>query len=773
LGNVLVAQQVDQDVFDTDGNTVTVPGTNLTTAVANGEFIELLYNNNLIQDANSTPVVTDNNIFLIEDIEENPLGYGVVASNYFSTNAEDGVMLIYNTNGELIPGLQLINADTAAPIDYLAKSVVVKNPARNDEFFLFYKDNTGGLHTATLSTASGSLAVTAVETRSSSNYGRHMAIVDDRQTQRAFVYATTHTAAVVDIDGNVTTPPQATLVRFALDATGAIAEEGAILDSFESYDIQGNGELQLALDGNSLSMYNFTGLATQWTGLGEAELRSWQLDENWLPLQTSASTVAIGGNIGKGSLLNTGTELYYTQRVQEVSTTTETVRIVRVSDGQTIANAIGDLRANRNNKFYNFTEGTDSGQEYNLSATNIINLNNLPTSTNGTTGHQPYQAFTINGVTPPATNGVVYRNVGEKYYELKDHLGNVRVVVSDRKNLDTSDNTLSANVVSYNNYYPFGMPQPNRNFDSQEYRYGFQGQEKDSEIKGEGLSVNYKYRMHDPRVGRFFAEDPLTYDYPWNSPYAFSENRVIDGIELEGAEYLDSDEARVMVNWGFITLNNKNVSGFTRSFARNNDIFRNGTIDFGYSDVDYEFSSFKNNKVRQHGQYQKPIEHIKYLGGPHKNFDFGLRYKIGGGFGGAKANAYLAAIELLGYFSKKYEESSIKDDFRLANEHTQILTNYVFPAIETALSKGDEYIPYGDKYRNDFSMSLIVDAVLYGEKHEGYEELYEIGIKIYNELAERPKIPTREQINQGKQVELKRNREVKKDNTRVKTNKRE
>lgn len=69
------------------------------------------------------------------------------------------------------------------------------------------------------------------------------------------------------------------------------------------------------------------------------------------------------------------------------------------------------------------------------------------------------------------------------------------------------------------------------------YRYGFQGQEKDDEVKGEGNSINYKYRMHDPRIGRFFAVDPLAKDYPHNSPYAFSENRVIDGVELEGLEY--------------------------------------------------------------------------------------------------------------------------------------------------------------------------------------------------------------------------------------------
>lgn len=68
------------------------------------------------------------------------------------------------------------------------------------------------------------------------------------------------------------------------------------------------------------------------------------------------------------------------------------------------------------------------------------------------------------------------------------------------------------------------------------YRFGFQGQERDDEVKGQGNSINYKYRMHDPRLGRFLSLDPLFKTYPHNSPYAFSENRVIDMIELEGAE---------------------------------------------------------------------------------------------------------------------------------------------------------------------------------------------------------------------------------------------
>jgi len=50
--------------------------------------------------------------------------------------------------------------------------------------------------------------------------------------------------------------------------------------------------------------------------------------------------------------------------------------------------------------------------------------------------------------------------------------------------------------------------------------------------------------MHDPRVGRFFAVDPLTKKYPWNSTYAFSENVVINAVELEGLEkYKTNDGA--------------------------------------------------------------------------------------------------------------------------------------------------------------------------------------------------------------------------------------
>ena len=77
---------------------------------------------------------------------------------------------------------------------------------------------------------------------------------------------------------------------------------------------------------------------------------------------------------------------------------------------------------------------------------------------------------------------------------------------------------------------------PNRHESSESYRYGFQNQEKDDEVKGEGNSINYTFRMHDPRTGRFFATDPLKSKFAWFSPYQFGGNRPIDAIEFEGAE---------------------------------------------------------------------------------------------------------------------------------------------------------------------------------------------------------------------------------------------
>jgi RHS repeat-associated protein len=83
------------------------------------------------------------------------------------------------------------------------------------------------------------------------------------------------------------------------------------------------------------------------------------------------------------------------------------------------------------------------------------------------------------------------------------------------------------------------MQMVGRTFDaagSTAYRYGFNGKENDSEVKGEGNQQDYGMRIYDPRLGKFLSVDPLTKEYPWNSTYAFAENDVVRSIDLEGAE---------------------------------------------------------------------------------------------------------------------------------------------------------------------------------------------------------------------------------------------
>ena len=68
------------------------------------------------------------------------------------------------------------------------------------------------------------------------------------------------------------------------------------------------------------------------------------------------------------------------------------------------------------------------------------------------------------------------------------------------------------------------------------YRYFFNGQEADNEVLGDRALHAFEYRMHDTRLGRFWSVDPLAGKFPWNSVYAFAENQVVEGMELEGLE---------------------------------------------------------------------------------------------------------------------------------------------------------------------------------------------------------------------------------------------
>jgi RHS repeat-associated protein len=93
-------------------------------------------------------------------------------------------------------------------------------------------------------------------------------------------------------------------------------------------------------------------------------------------------------------------------------------------------------------------------------------------------------------------------------------------------------------VIQTDDYYPFGLTFNSFSREnSVPNKFKLQGQEHIDDLN---LGwVSFKWRNHQPDIGRFFNVDPLAEKFYYNSPYAFSENKVTHHIELEGLEAME------------------------------------------------------------------------------------------------------------------------------------------------------------------------------------------------------------------------------------------
>ncbi len=183
--------------------------------------------------------------------------------------------------------------------------------------------------------------------------------------------------------------------------------------------------------------------------------------------------------------------------------------------------------------------------------------------------------------------------LGNIAYEITNYLGNVNVVISDRKIwTGTPTSAFKACVVSRTDYFPFGMEISSRTSNSDNYRFGYNGMESDNETKGSGNSYTTEFRQYDPRIGRWLSLDPLMAQFPWQSPYcAFDNNPVInvdplglysekganrkaDRMERKGYENVSVVQSRdkdgnKTGNYGVSTTGKKDGSGYGHYFGSN------------------------------------------------------------------------------------------------------------------------------------------------------------------------------------------------------------
>jgi len=93
------------------------------------------------------------------------------------------------------------------------------------------------------------------------------------------------------------------------------------------------------------------------------------------------------------------------------------------------------------------------------------------------------------------------------------------------------------------------MQVPNRYASIEDYRYGFQGMEKDDEIKGEANSYTSDWRQYDPRVGRWLSIDPVY--KPFESPYVAFSNNPLYYIDSMG----DDPVPAIIIYQGLLLIN--------------------------------------------------------------------------------------------------------------------------------------------------------------------------------------------------------------------------
>ncbi len=116
-----------------------------------------------------------------------------------------------------------------------------------------------------------------------------------------------------------------------------------------------------------------------------------------------------------------------------------------------------------------------------------------------------------------------------------------------------------------------------------DYRYGFNGKEGDSEIKGQGNSYDFGARIYDSRIGRWLSLDPLEKKYPSISPYVGIGNNPIQFVDFGGNDFgvkINHTDKTIIIVANVYTTNSKAYSQALR--ARDNWNNKKALVD-GYT----------------------------------------------------------------------------------------------------------------------------------------------------------------------------------------------
>ena len=298
------------------------------------------------------------------------------------------------------------------------------------------------------------------------------------------------------------------------------------------------------------------------------------------------------------------------------------------------------------------------------------------------------------------------------------------------------------------------------------YRYFFNGQEADNEVLGEGALHAFEYRMHDTRIGRFWSVDPLAGKFPWNSVYAFAENRVVDGMELEGLEYLDADVCRWVFQSDGAYINTENLSPLCKKMYMasvkdiNNWTYNSETgcrdigistkqhsFQFMFKGIDVPIPQMDNTYGATNPAYNSTVQQITVPGTKSSNYILpDKRYKpqiVGGPSSStryaARGMLVITVLNETFYYGLLYSAYKENQIIKKQEEYVQMVEKDIDKILK---DPNQQFIP--QKYMNPRSLAKIMNVILFGKNYTEDPKIYEIGIKIFNQTGRmRPLDPNR------------------------------
>ena len=327
----------------------------------------------------------------------------------------------------------------------------------------------------------------------------------------------------------------------------AVATDGTVLDSFTFYDIDG--------DGNTDNPDSLTGGDTNSSTRSNCD---WSFHDVQLTFVSPQDYIHL--NFTTATFEDHGTSVVIDNLKLEVATE-DKLRFTYDDRGQRIKKEVYSEDEIYTTHYVRDLSGSPMGiYSSSTIASNTPKQRELPI----------YGQSRVGVYNKSETN----TQEGTAVYQLADHLGNVRAVI-------TEINGNAVSLTSKADYYPFGMTMPDKTQEG-DYRYAYQGQEKDPETGKEAFEL----RLWDSRIGRWLSPDPYG---EFSSPYLGMGNNPTKFVDIDGGRiqiWHKSTSGKITIyeyrNGELYDGNNKKYSG---SDAFLNDV-RSALKKLDYLDID-------------------------------------------------------------------------------------------------------------------------------------------------------------------------------------------